>query len=147
MGHVVIFDENQKLTSWIYNLNKEKLIWQLEKSNLSTQRHFPTLRERMVKAVKYNRDTRAPFKSSLTLPCDESSQIEETYSNHSGSLNSFHDENSNDTPVQLRIERVIAASQTDLPFSYSEMIGDPISGKKLQNKRDAISKESSRVRN
>lgn len=55
-------------------------------------------------------------------------QTEETSSNHSDSIKSFHDENSNDTP--------------DIPFSHSEMIGDPISEKKLQDKQGTISSDS-----
>lgn len=86
------------LTFRIYNTNSEELICHLEERNLSSEGNFATLLERLVKAIKHNRDTRDPFNLSHTLTHVETTKLEETLFNYSGFVKSFHDENPTDLP-------------------------------------------------
>lgn len=126
-------EENKPVTSWVYNLNKEELMCQLNERDLPTNGNFAILRERLVKAIKCRKEAIDPFKPSHTPSCGETSQTEDTPSNHSGSINSLHDENPIDSLLQQRIERFNTASQTYPPFPNSEAITDPGTEKELEN--------------
>ena len=100
--------DDKQSVSWVYELNKEQLIAQLEKRELPITGYFVVLRQRLLSVVRLILNPQDP----LSLLTEENPPQDPLYKN----------------PEK---DRVNTASQTEIDFSYFNLIDNLISVGKL----------------
>ena len=114
--------DNRQTVSWVYELNKEELVNELLKRELSIVGNFAVLRQRLLRAVR------------VTLnPLEISPSPSEENLDRAGIENPLSDSNVKGPNNTFEMRRISVASQTEMDSSYFDMLDELIAAGKLPN--------------